>query len=318
MHSIATTAEMPVDWTRRHWREVISDAYFPLDLRFRGGELFSGRLEAWALGSVSLSRLTSDSLAYVRRRRHLVGEGEEHYLVTIPALSGVFFSQSGKDVRCNPGGFILERSNEPYEFRHDERNDLWVLKIPGQALAGRIRHPDRFCSLQFDARNGVGRLFVDLLTLLPGRFEGLSLQARAALGQQLVDLLVLAVKEDDRTLTSASSSVREAHLSRVEAYVRGHLTDPDLDPHRVAAVCGISVRYLHELFRDTSGTLGQWVREQRLEACRAVLADRDCTRTVADIAYAWGFKDQAQFSRLFKARFGLSPRAFRQVGTMND
>lgn len=314
LHSIATTADEVAGHRSRHWREVISGAYFPLDLTFRDTAGFDGRLEAWTLGPLSLSRLTSDPLSYVRQRRHLVNEGEEHYLVTVPALSEVFFSQCGKDVRCNPGGFILERSNEPYEFRHDDRNDLWVLKVPGSALAGRIRQPDRFCTMRFDARTGVGRLFVDLLTLLPLRFESLSGEARAAIGQQLVDLMVLAVKEDDRTLTSAATSIREAHLGRAEAYVRSRLADPNLDPEQVAGACGISVRYLHALFRDTGRTLGQWIREQRLEACRAMLADPACKRTVAEVVYAWGFNDQAQFSRLFKARFGVTPRDYRRGG----
>jgi AraC-like DNA-binding protein len=312
VYSLATTEGTAAAGRSRHWRDVIAGTYFPLDLTFRDAERFDGRLELWSLGEVSLSRLTSDGLAYVREKHHLATETEEHYLVTVPAQSDVFFSQCGRDIRCNPGGFILERSNEPYEFSHGARNDLWVLKVPGSALAGRIRAPDRFCTMEFDARTGIGRLFVDMLTLLPARFDALSPEARLALGRHLVEMIVLSVKEDARTLTSASSSVREGHLTRVEAFVRRNLGDPDLGPDTVAAACGISVRYLHDLLRDTNRTLGQWVRDQRLEQCRAALADPACNRTVADIAYGWGFTDQAQFSRLFKAQFGVSPRDFRR------
>jgi AraC-like DNA-binding protein len=184
--------------------------------------------------------------------------------------------------------------------------------VPGAALSGRIRAPDRFCTMQFDARTGVGRLFVDMLALLPARFGSLSPEARGALGRHLVEMIVLAVKEDARTLTSAATPVREAHLTRVESFVRRNLADPDLGPETVAAACGISVRYLHELLRDTNRTLGQWIREERLEACRTALADPSCNRTVADVAYGWGFTDQAQFSRLFKAQFGATPREYRR------
>lgn len=312
MYSLATTEGTEPVRRSRHWRDVIAGTYFPLDLGFRDAERFDGRLELWSLGEVSLSRLTSDGLAYVREKHHLVAETEEHYLVTVPAHTDVFFSQCGRDIRCNPGGFILERSNEPYEFSHGERNDLWVLKVPGPALAGRIRAPDRFCTMQFDARTGVGRLFVDMLALLPARFDALSTEARGALGRHLIEMIVLAVKEDARTLTSGSSAVREGHLTRVESYVRRNLGDPGLGPDSVAAACGISVRYLHEILRDTNRTLGQWIRDQRLEACRAALADPACNRTVADVAYGWGFTDQAQFSRLFKAQFGVSPRDYRR------
>jgi AraC-like DNA-binding protein len=313
LHTIATTDGTPAPLKSRHWQGVIAEAYFPLDLAFRDADRFGGRLEAWTFGTVSLSRLASDPLAYSRHRRHVSTDGEEHYLVTVPALSDVAFAQCGRSVRCTPGGFILERSNEPYEFSHGVRNDLWVLKVPSAALAGRIRAPDRFCTLQFDARTGVGQLFVDFLTLLPARFGTLSADARAAIGQQLVDLMALAVREDVRTLTSSLSTVRDAHLARVEAYVRQNLTNPDLDPETVSAACGISARYLHALLRGTGRTLGRWVREERLGACRAMLADPACRLTVAEIAYAWGFTDQAQFSRLFKAAYGLPPRDYRRA-----
>jgi len=86
----------------------------------------------------------------------------------------------------------------------------------------------------------------------------------------------------------------------------------------VARGCEISTRYLHELLRDTNQTLGQWIREQRLEACRDSLKDSNNRQTVAEIAYRWGFGDHAQFSRAFKARFGLSPKEFRDRAGSTD
>jgi AraC-like DNA-binding protein len=232
--------------------------------------------------------------------------------VTVPARSEVYFSQCGKDVRCHPGGFILERSHEPYDFSHDEAADLWVVKVESKALGGRIRQPDRFCSLQFNAADGAGGLFTDMLHLIPNRFDAMSPETRATVGQQLIDLLVLALKADERTLTSGNSTVREAHLTRIEAFVRRHMHDCELDPETIAKGCGISTRYLHELFRDTNQTLGSWIRDQRLEACREALRDPSNRQTVAEIAYRFGFGDQAQFSRAFKAQFGVPPKEYRE------
>lgn len=312
MKSTITTANTAVHDRSRHWHDTIARTYFPLDLAFRNPESFSGDLSLWQLGDVSLSRLTSDALQYRRLPHHFKAERDEHFLVTVPARSEVFFSQCGKDVRCNPGGFILERSHEPYEFSHDEAADLWVLKVESKALGGRIRQPDRFCSMQFNAAEGAGGLFTDMLHLIPGRFDAMSPEVRATVGQQLVDLLVLALKADERTLTTGASTVREAHLTRIEAFIRKNLSNSELDPEAIARGCGISTRYLHELFRDTNQTLGSWIRDQRLEACREALRDPSNRQTVAEIAYRFGFGDQAQFSRAFKAQFGAPPKEYRQ------
>jgi len=312
MKSTITTANTAVHDRSRHWHDTIARTYFPLDLAFRNPASFSGDLSLWQLGDVSLSRLTSDALQYRRLPHHFKAERDEHFLVTVPARSEVFFSQCGKDVRCNPGGFILERSHEPYEFSHDEAADLWVLKVESKALGGRIRQPDRFCSMQFNATEGAGGLFTDMLHLIPGRFDAMSTEVRTTVGQQLIDLLVLALKADERTLTTGTSTVREAHLTRIEAFIRKNLANSELDPEAIARGCGISTRYLHELFRDTNQTLGSWIRDQRLEACREALRDPSNRQTVAEIAYRFGFGDQAQFSRAFKAQFGAPPKEYRE------
>lgn len=312
MTSTITTANTALHDRSRHWHDAIAKTYFPLDLKFRNPDSFSGDLSLWQLGDVSLSRLTSDALQYRRLPHHFKAERDEHFLVTVPARSEVFFSQCGKDVRCNAGGFILERSHEPYEFSHAEAADLWVVKVESKALGGRIRQPDRFCSMQFNAADGAGGLFADMLHLIPGRFDAMSHEVRSTVGQQLIDLLVLALKADERTLTSGTSTVREAHLTRIEAYVRKNLANSELDPETIARGCGISTRYLHELFRDTNQTLGSWIRDQRLECCREALRDKSNRQTVAEIAYRFGFGDQAQFSRAFKAQFGLPPKDYRE------
>ncbi|TAA64004.1 helix-turn-helix domain-containing protein [Shinella sp. JR1-6] len=309
--SITTSATRAPDRSR-HWHEAIASAYFPLDLRFRDPDRFSGDLTTWQFGDVSISRLTSDALQYHRLPHHFRAARDEEFLVTVPAKAEVFFSQCGKDIRCPPGGFFLERSSEPYQFSHAEPADMWVLKVEGDALAGRMRAPDRFCTLQFEADNGAGGLFTDMLHLLPARFDGMTQEARITVGRQLVDLLVLAIKADDRVLASGNSTVRGAHLARIEAYVRANLQDFRLDPERIARACGISTRYLHELFRDTGQTVRSWIRDQRLMACREALEDPNNVETAAEIAYRWGFGDQTQFSRVFKAEFGVPPGEFRE------
>ncbi len=313
MKSVITTKGVAPAGRSRHWHEAIADAYFPLDLQFQKPDTFNGELVSWTLGDVSVSRLTAEPMGYRRLPRHLTRDNDEQYLITIPARSEVFFSQCGHDVRCNPGGFIVERSYEPYEFSHSEATDLWVMKVEGRQLEGRIRAPGRFCSLLFDATNGANGLFVDMMHLIPARYDMMSEEARNTVGQQLVDLFVLALENDERTLTSGASTVRAAHLTRIESYARHFLRDPALNPEMIAQGCGISTRYLHQLFRDTNQTLGQWIRNQRLAGCREDLKDPSNPQTIAEVAYQWGFSDQAQFSRAFRNHFGLSPREFRHL-----
>lgn len=311
MKTTITTKGVDLAARSRHWHEAIGQAYFPLDLSFRRPEAFDGELTMWQLGEVSLSRLTSDALMYRRLPKHLQVQGPEEFLVTLPAKSELLFAQGGREVRANPGAFFIERSHEPYEFSHAEPADLWVMKLSLAMLGGRVRAPDRFCSLQFDATNGANGLFVDMVHLIPQRYDAMSEEARSIVGRQLADLLALALQSDERVLSSGGSTVRMAHLARIESFVRRHIDNPDLGPDEVAAGCGVSVRYLHELLRDTNQTLGSWIRDQRLAAAREDLGNPRDKRAIGEIAYARGFADQAQFSRAFRARYGITPKEAR-------
>ena len=202
MKTTITTSTMDPSYRSRCWHEAIAATYFPLDLQFAEPDRFRGDLSIWQFGDFSLSHNISASLMYRRSRHHLGAEREEQFLVTVPTRAEVVFAQGGKEIRCRPGGFFLERSHEPYEFSHTELAEMWVIKIDAKALGGRIRAPDRFCSVQFDARNGAGGLFTDMLRLIPARFDAMSAEARSMVGRHLIDLLVLSIKSDERTLTS--------------------------------------------------------------------------------------------------------------------
>jgi AraC-like DNA-binding protein len=311
MQTSYATTDIPPPKRRQFWQEVVSSTYFPLGLSFAGGGEFNGSLGAWSLGPVAVSRNVSDGLLYKRHQRHLLNEREESYLITVPELAEIRFEQDGKDVRCRPGAFLIERSHLPYEFSHRDPAALWVLKIPSAVLRARISRPERLTTLQFDATRSVGALFVDMLRLTGARIEEMDDPARAMTGKHLIDLLAMAIESDERLLVGHASSVRNAHLLRCEHFIRARLEDARLTPQKVADGCGISLRYLHQIFEGEGITVCAYIRNQRLLMSDAMLRDPNCRKSISEIAYQWGFGDQAQFSRNYRGRFGRTPSDVR-------
>lgn len=105
---------------------------------------------------------------------------------------------------------------------------------------------------------------------------------------------------------------REGHPSWLAAVIDQIEADPlaDLTLSALASSAGVSTGHLARAFRARFGCpVGDYVRERRLtHAARLVAAGE---QTLADVAAASGFYDQAHFTRAFKARYGLSPAAFR-------
>lgn len=292
------------------WNKAIADAYFPLQLNFRDSLSFEGNLSGIGLGKVDISRLNSRPAKYERLRSHIKGADDEEYLVTIPLNTPVEFRQLGKDITCDPGGLILQRGDEPYRFMYEDSNDLFVLKVAKSKLAERVSLPDRYCGRVVDTTKGCANLFTTLVKQAYLQGQQTKPGAQAVVGKQLIELLSLALDEHPDLEIANSTSVRAAHIVRINHFIQENLKNTDLSPDMISAACGISKRYLHALFRDENTSVSQRIRDQRLLAARDQLMVFE--GNVAEIAYRHGFNDQSQFSRLFKAKFSVSPSEYRR------
>jgi AraC-like DNA-binding protein len=74
----------------------------------------------------------------------------------------------------------------------------------------------------------------------------------------------------------------------------------------------MSVRALHLLFELKGVSFGQWVKRRRLEEIKSLLANPSAAdRSIADIAFAWGFDDLSTFYRAFQSTYGVRPGDIR-------
>lgn len=294
----------------RFWRDTVSSLFYQLNCDMGNLPTFDGRIECWELGNIRLMRLKSAQARYTRLRQDCDGR-ETQILVCLPIVGCVELDQIGRHPRCLPGQFLLEYSDAPYNFQYGSDADMLALRIPEAMLQSRTRNPSRFCAMAFDSQSGINKLFIDYLEIVIRNAQIESPAAQSLMSVQLVDLLAAVLEADPRVLQSSNSSIRSAHLARIEQYVRKNLEDPELSADTIAAACGISVRYLHLLFQDTDKTLAQWIRDHRLQFSHEALMLATSRLSISQVAYAHGFNDHAQFSNMFRKKFGCSPSDVR-------
>jgi AraC-like DNA-binding protein len=105
------------------------------------------------------------------------------------------------------------------------------------------------------------------------------------------------------------SSIRAGALGRVKHIIARGLSDQELTLVAVAAESGISLRYLHSLFRNEPRSANQYLKLQRLARARQLLNLADArSTTVTDVATACGYSNLSQFSTAFRREFGISPK----------
>lgn len=101
-------------------------------------------------------------------------------------------------------------------------------------------------------------------------------------------------------------------LRRAIQSMEDHLEEPLTIPE-VADRVGVSQRQLERLFkRHTHVSAVRYYRNARLDRARGLITQT--TLPIIEVALASGFPSPENFSRAYKARFGLSPRDDRVTG----
>ncbi|WTW98439.1 helix-turn-helix domain-containing protein [Streptomycetaceae bacterium NBC_01309] len=135
-------------------------------------------------------------------------------------------------------------------------------------------------------------------------------EALAAATVHLTRALIVSVAGNDHIRREVA---HETLLTRILAYLRAHLTEPDLTPARIARAHGISVRTLYRVCEDGGLSLEQWIIRRRLEGARGDLAaTHQAHRAIEAIARSWGFANPAYFSRRFHQAYGTTPSQWRR------
>jgi AraC-like DNA-binding protein len=218
------------------------------------------------------------------------------------------------EIQQVPGDFYVTSSEWPFQATMKDWVSVSGLIIPCAVLSpllagGRLTQP-----VPVPAASPLGSLLGAAFEAAVAKVPLLSPELGDAVLQNLCGLVALACGASEEGRWSGQDSVRAARFESAKRYIEQHLAEPDLTPTSTAAALGISLRHLHLLFEPTGTSFAQYVAHRRLLQCRAALTSPSgARRSVADIAFGWGFNSLATFYRAFEREFGSAPTALRAV-----
>ena len=119
---------------------------------------------------------------------------------------------------------------------------------------------------------------------------------------------IFAAPPEQVALSSGGLTPRQ--FTTVERHLRANLSR-HVPVAELAEVAGLSESWFAHCFKQhCDETPLRWQSRMRLEAAKTMMTDADLS--LAEIAHATGFSDQAHLSRLFRAAFGLPPSIWRR------
>jgi AraC-like DNA-binding protein len=303
-------------------QDAIAQTWMPMEFRTRRRGKYSAQFRASGLGPMQVVVLDVQP-ATIARTPALISNVDPDMLKVVLVREGdcCVIDQGGRQARVSGGDFAFYDTRRPYEVStgtdRDRPTQLMTFMFPPSALPV-PRNRIRELTARPLAGAGLGDVTSHLLLQIVRNIDHYSPAEAARLSTAALEVLATrlarALDVDDWETPEAR---RHAQLTTVKAFIQRHLGDTGLSPAAVAAAHHMSLRSLQQLFHDEGLTVAAWIRKQRLEGCHHDLSDPVLVaRPVAAIAARWGFPSPADFSRMFRAMYGLPPGEYR--GSMRD
>jgi AraC-like DNA-binding protein len=309
-----STKPQRTDQTFGSWADDLAAAFVRLEPRRIADLHFEGTITRVDAAPIKVSLVTATRHTVLRLASHIASSTDDLCFINLQLEGLGRTTQRGHEQISAPGDLTLADTTEPFEIANCRNFKLFCFAVPRQLLPKRLLDRPRLNLSATETGRALSRTLSGYaeLCLAESRLPKLS----ALVGTHMIDLIsqapdILADAATERMHVPVLLSMMLDHIDR-------HSDDPDIGAAVLATKFRCSARYVHRLFASTGRSVGEHVNEKRIVACTRELLDAGAARrTIAEIAFAAGFRDISHFNRLFKRCNGLAPREFRRAAAGN-
>ena len=303
-----TTDAYPARQRPHAWREALQLHSLRPEMAAIAEPLYGTLTAGRTARGVGLARITSSPQTLQR-----LGNEADAIWIALHMGGDAALHDGRQTIALAPGDIVFgpARAQAGLDFRSNFRQ--FMVSMPRASLKARLPSEAAFALGHISGRAGLGRLFAGTLTALADAFDTLGDDDIAPVESALCEFIAARMAAQHDPALPHINSTQAATVRRLCQYVDANLSDPALTVSGVAAHERISERLVQKLFEGLGQTFTVYLRQSRLERCRADLANRQYGHlSISDICFRWGFNDPAHFSHCFRDRYAMSPRQYRQ------
>jgi len=295
------------------WRSVVQPLYdaFPAE---SDGQI-QGSALVRSIGGLTVALVRFNDQRHVRSSMTIANSALDNYLLHFIVTGQCSVQCDGISFSAGPGDVCLFDLARPYTS-HAQAGERISLAIPRQRIDKAVGG-QRIHGLHLSAKDPLTRMLGQMLQDMQQRATDLcacDVAAEAA----IIEFITVIVADRARRFMPEESSQERNLRTHIMHMIDTQLDRPDLGPASLMKQLQISRAHLYRVFASEGG-VATVIRDRRLDlAYRRLSVKSPHPPSITEVAYELGFTSSAQFSRAFRTRFGVPPRAIRLVEGVTD
>ena len=277
------------------------------------GRTVNARLHGLQHDGIELLDYASEAFMMDRDRTMCRRDDRDEISIGLVAGTHTGTVQNGNELSLQTGELYVIDFSQPVRSTIPDHHEI-SLFLPRRLVTSAIgiSQTDKLGGLRLSG-HGIGGLLASHLQALAREAALLTPgQQRIAL-RSAMELALAALQSAGQSPVDVTRFATGLYAAALRLITQ-HCADHSFGPDRLAALLGWSRARLYRLFRDHGSSAGAAIREARLNLAHHMLTSPGRTGLrILEVALLCGFTDHATFSRMFRERYGITPRQARET-----
>lgn len=289
------------------WNDVVWRNYVPLQIQIAPHDDFAGQVSLSQLGGVRILTAGSRAQRITRTPKLIAQDNEEYLMLGLQMKGSAIIEQHARQAQLHAGDFVFWDTRQPYNIIFPSDWEMAVFQFPRSAFTYSRKSVDSFTALTLNGKKGATHIAANLLSGIANEARYQTFEHDNQLLEHTLGVLTFCI---DHHLTDREipPNYNEILIRRINSYICANLQNPQLSAIEIAQAHGLSLGQLYRIFHGHRLTVGDFIRQRRLERIKDELTSPTSRHmTIAAVARKWGFLDTPHFNRVFKAQYQITP-----------
>jgi AraC-like DNA-binding protein len=295
------------------WREAHSAVF---DVAGQADQIaaFDGKHRLWSTSRFVLSESACTGISYARSPGPVRGKLLDHFGIRLVAAGTIEGAVGTRKIFAGAGDLLFLDLQQSISFETSHKGG-WTsdvtLWIPRSRMQSLIAEEHLLHGLVLKGGTPGAAVLGAALRSFTTHADHMTVDEMDAIADGLVELAAKIVASPLQGIEQSQAAAPLASFVSIRRFIDRNLLSRELGVDMIAKTFGLSRASLYRLFEPVGG-IASFIRKQRLDrALQEITATGLTNRRIGPIAYRYGFKSAAVFSRTFRETYGIRPTQAR-------